>query len=141
MLSPHFASVFGPGLHFNSFHSCVTYSSSISTSPLVGSTACIIPNLVCGGAKTAMIVSSFGTSVSVGLNSVTSLPCPSYSLLILSVMYTWIVVLEMPKRQFPDNLESFEIVASNPYSARKLAMHRFSKYSAWWSVSLKTWGP
>ncbi len=56
-------------------------------------------------------------------------------------MYTWIVVLEMPKRQFPDNLESFEIVASNPYSARKLAMKRYSKYSPWWSVSLKTWGP
>lgn len=56
-------------------------------------------------------------------------------------MYTWLVVLEFPRLQFPDSFQSFEIIASNPYCARRLAMKRFNKHTAWWVVKLKNWGP
>ena len=107
---------------------------------VAGFTCSIFLPVVSVSAKKTMILSSLITSEWPGLK-LASLPSPINSPQFHLAMYTWIVVLEMPKRQFPDNLESFEIVASNPYSARKLAMHRFSKYSVWWSVSLKTWGP
>ena len=58
-----------------------------------------------------------------------------------SVMYNYIVVLEFPRLEFPESLKSFEVIASNRYAARKLAMHKYCKYATWWAAVLKTWGP
>lgn len=140
MFSSHFASVFGPGLHFNLFHLCVTYSVFMPGHVAAGFTCSITLLVVSAFLENATIMCPLMLSEWPG-SKLASLPSPINSPQIIAIMYTWIVVLEMPKRQFPDNLESFEIIASNPYCARKLAMKRFSKYAPWWCVKLKTWGP
>ena len=58
-----------------------------------------------------------------------------------SIMYTYLVVLEFPGLPFPESLKSFEVIASNPYCARKLAMHKYCKQALWWKAILKNWGP
>lgn len=62
-------------------------------------------------------------------------------ILINSVMYNYIVVLEFPGKPFPESLQSFEVLASNRYAARKLAMHKHCKHALWWCAILKDWGP
>jgi len=56
-------------------------------------------------------------------------------------MYTYLVVLEFLGLPFPQSLKSFEVLASNRYCARKLAMHKHCKHALWWAAVLKTWGP
>ena len=59
----------------------------------------------------------------------------------LSIMYDYLVVLEVPGLKFPESLKSYEVMASNRYAARKLAMHKYCKHAIWWAAVLKTWGP
>ena len=56
-------------------------------------------------------------------------------------MYDYLVVLEVPGLKFPESLKSYEVMASNRYAARKLAMHKYCKHAIWWTAVLKTWGP
>jgi len=56
-------------------------------------------------------------------------------------MYDYLVILEFPGLPFPESLKSFEVMASNRYAARKLAMHKYCKHALWWKAILKTWGP
>lgn len=57
------------------------------------------------------------------------------------IMYDYLVVLQFPGLPFPECLKSFDVVASNRYCARKLAMHKYCKHAIWWAAVLKDWGP
>ena len=57
------------------------------------------------------------------------------------LMYDYLVILEFPGLPFPESLKSFEVMASNRYAARKLAMKKHCKHALWWAAVLKTWGP